>query len=49
MAEVKRLDAMGREVSFEELAERFKGHELLPWLMDNRTLVSKEPQPRLIW
>ncbi|MCP3064772.1 hypothetical protein LXT21_38975 [Myxococcus sp. K38C18041901] len=48
MADVKRLDAMGREVSFEELAERFRGHELLSWLMGNRTLVDEEPRPRLI-
>ncbi|WP_342378314.1 hypothetical protein NVS55_03005 [Myxococcus stipitatus] len=48
MADVGTLDSMGREVSYEELAERLKGHELLRWLMDNRTLVDEEPQPRLI-
>ncbi|AGC41922.1 hypothetical protein MYSTI_00572 [Myxococcus stipitatus DSM 14675] len=48
MADVGTLDSMGREVSYEELAERLRGHDLLAWLMDNRTLVSTEPQPRLI-
>ncbi|QSQ11413.1 hypothetical protein [Myxococcus landrumensis] len=48
MADEGMLDSMGREVSYEELAQRLRGHELLPWLMDNRTLVSTEPRPRLI-
>ncbi|WP_426748323.1 hypothetical protein VZQ01_16450 [Myxococcus faecalis] len=46
--DAKTLDGMGREVSFEELAERFKGHDMRDWLLENRTLVSEEPRPRLL-
>jgi hypothetical protein len=46
--DAKTLDGMGREVSFEELADRFKGHDMRDWLLENRTLVSAEPRPRLI-
>ncbi|GEN07518.1 hypothetical protein SAMN05443572_101467 [Myxococcus fulvus] len=48
MADAETLDRLGREVSFEELAERFKGHDMRDWLLENRTLVSEEPKPRLI-
>ncbi|RKH57329.1 hypothetical protein [Corallococcus llansteffanensis] len=43
-----RLDEQGREVSFEELAERYRGHDLWAWFLENRTLVDTEVRPRLI-
>ncbi|RKH42708.1 hypothetical protein [Corallococcus sicarius] len=43
-----RLDEQGREVSFEELSERYRGHELWAWFLETRTLVDTEVRPRLI-
>ncbi|MFP2909467.1 hypothetical protein ACLESD_31375 [Pyxidicoccus sp. 3LFB2] len=43
-----RLDELGREVSFEELATRFRGHDLWSWFLENRDLVEAEVRPRLI-
>lgn len=43
-----KLDELGREVTFEELSERFRRHDLWDWFLETRTLVSMEVRPRLI-
>lgn len=43
-----RLDELGREVTFADLAARYRGHDLLSWFLENRVLVSAEVRPRLI-
>ncbi|PTL78788.1 polymer-forming cytoskeletal protein [Vitiosangium sp. GDMCC 1.1324] len=42
------LDEMGHEVSFEDIAARYRGHDLLSWFLETRDLNDEEPRPRLI-
>ncbi|WNG28051.1 polymer-forming cytoskeletal protein [Cystobacter fuscus] len=42
------LDEMGREVSFEDISARYRGHESLNWFLETRDLNDEEPRPRII-
>ncbi|NMO22805.1 hypothetical protein HPC49_42920 [Pyxidicoccus fallax] len=43
-----KLDELGRETTFEELAKRFRGHDLWDWFHETKDLVRTEVRPRLI-
>jgi hypothetical protein len=43
-----KLTERGREVSFEALAERYRGHDLLDWFLETRDINDEEVRPRLI-
>ncbi|NMO14196.1 hypothetical protein HPC49_49455 [Pyxidicoccus fallax] len=43
-----RLDELGREMTFEELAERYRGHDQWSWFLETRALVTAEVRPRLV-
>jgi hypothetical protein len=42
------LDESGHEVSFGDIAARYRGHALLNWFLETRDLNDEEPRPRLI-
>jgi hypothetical protein len=43
-----KLDELGHETSFEDIATRYRSHDLRSWFLETRDLVQTEVRPRII-